>query len=138
MKYHGSVDYMGKTKRRGDVDDISTWTKYHKRLCATCRANCCTMPVEVKIPDLVRMGVITEFEADEPIKKLAAKLKKDGVVERLHFKEKIFTLVRFANHDCLYLDPTTRKCKIYKNRPDTCRNHPGVGPRPGFCPYEPK
>ena len=31
------------------------------------------MPVEVKIPDLVRMGVITEFEADEPIKKIAIK-----------------------------------------------------------------
>ena len=39
------------------------------------------MPVEVKIPDLVRMGVITEFEANKPIKKLAKKLKKDGVIE---------------------------------------------------------
>ena len=96
------------------------------------------MPVEVKIPDLVRMGVITEFEAKEPIKKLAKKLKKDGIIDHLYFKEQIFMLVRFANSDCLYLDLTSRKCKIYKNRPDTCRDHPRIGPRPGFCAYEPK
>ena len=125
-------------RRRGDVDEISTWTKHTQRHCSKCRANCCTMPVEVKIPDLVRMGVITEFEANEPIKKLAKKLKKDGVIEHLYFKEQIFMLVRFANKDCLYLDPTSRKCKIYKNRPDTCRDHPRIGSRPGFCAYEPK
>jgi Fe-S-cluster containining protein len=129
---------MGNKNRRGDVDEISTWTKHNQRLCSKCRANCCTMPVEVKIPDLVRMGVITEFEANEPIKKLAKKLKKDGVIEHLYFKEQIFMLVRFANKDCLYLDPTSRKCKIYKNRPDTCRDHPRIGSRPGFCAYEPK
>jgi len=84
------------------------------------------------------MDVITEFEAQEPIKKLAKKLKKNGVIERLNFKEQIFILVRFANNDCLYLDPISRKCKIYKNRPDTCRNHPRIGSRPGYCAYEPK
>ncbi len=96
------------------------------------------MPVEVKIPDLVRMGVITEFEAKEPIKKLAKKLKKDGVIEHFYFKKQIFTLVRFANNDCLYLDSTSRTCRIYKIRPDTCRNHPRIGSRPGFCAYEEK
>jgi len=96
------------------------------------------MPVEVKIPDLVRMGVITEFEANAPIKRLAKRLKKDGVIEHFYFKKQVFVLVRFANNDCLYLDPISRKCKIYKNRPDICRNHPRIGPRPGFCPYEPK
>jgi hypothetical protein len=74
-KYHGAVNYMGNRNGRVDVDEISTWTKYNQRLCLKCRANCCTMPVEVKMPDLVRMGVITEFEANEPIKKLAKKLR---------------------------------------------------------------
>jgi Fe-S-cluster containining protein len=129
---------MGNNNRRVDIDEISTWTKHKQRLCPTCRANCCTMPVEVKIPDLVRMGAISEFEANEPIKKIAKKLKKDGVIEHLYFKKQIFTLVRFANNDCLCLDPIRRKCKIYKKRPDTCRNHPRIGPRPGFCPYEKK
>jgi len=129
---------MGNDKRRVDVDEISTWTKHKQRLCATCSANCCTMPVEVKIPDLIRMGVVTEFEADEPIKKLAKKLKKDGVIGHLYFKEQIFMLVRLANTDCLYLDPRRRTCNIYNKRPRTCRNFPRIGPRPGFCPYEQK
>jgi uncharacterized protein len=129
---------MGDYRRQVDVDEISTWTKHKQRRCSTCRANCCTMPVEVKIPDLVRMGVISEFEADEPLKKIAKRLKKEGVVERLNFKEQVFTLVRFANNDCLYLDPASRRCNIYDRRPDTCRNHPRIGPRPGFCPYEKK
>jgi Fe-S-cluster containining protein len=121
-----------------DVNDISSWTKYKSQLCPECRANCCTMPVEVKVEDLVRMGAITAFDAEEPLKKLAKKLRKEGVVEHFNFKNQIFTLVRFANDDCLYLDHTSRRCRIYEKRPDTCRNHPLIGPRPGFCPYEQK
>ena len=32
-----------------DVDRCETWTRYKNGLCDTCAANCCTMPVEVKI-----------------------------------------------------------------------------------------
>lgn len=127
-----------KETTRVDVDDLSTWTRYKQQLCKKCRALCCTMPVEVKLSDLVRMGVITEFETREPVKLLVKKLKKAGVVERYSTKNQVFTLVRFANGDCLYLGDTTRQCRIYEKRPDTCRNHPLVGPRPGFCPFEPQ
>jgi Fe-S-cluster containining protein len=24
---------------------------------------------------------------------------------------------------------------VYEKRPNTCRLHPQVGPRPGYCPY---
>lgn len=119
-----------------DVDDTSTWTHYKRRLCQGCKALCCTLPVEVRLADLVRMGAITEFDAGEPARMLVKKLKKDGVVERYSTKKQLFTLVRFANGDCFYLDTTDRKCRIYGKRPDTCRNHPRVGPRPGFCPFE--
>ncbi len=130
---------MGKYKiHRIDMDDTSTWIPYNRRLCNGCRALCCTMPVEVKLADLIRMGVITEFEAGEPVKQLVRKLKKAGVVERYSSKNQVFTLVRLANNDCLYLEGISRKCRIYENRPDTCRNHPLVGPRPGYCPYEEK
>ena len=130
---------MGKYKnRRIDMGDTSTWIPYNRRLCSGCRALCCTMPVEVKLADLVRMGVITSFEAEEPIKTLTRRLKKKGVVERYSTKNQVFTLVRFASGDCLYLEGTSRKCRIYEKRPDTCRNHPLVGPRPGYCPYEEK
>ena len=123
-------------KSQVDVNDISTWTKYKQRLCSSCVANCCTMPVEVKLTDLVRMDAITSFEAEEPIKKLAKKLKKDGLIEHFNFKSQIFTIMRLANNDCLYLDNKSRRCAIYEKRPDTCRNHPIVGPSPGYCPYE--
>jgi len=119
-----------------DVDDLSAWTPYKQQKCKVCKALCCTMPVEVKLRDLVRMGAISEFEAGEPVKMLVKKLKKDGVVERYSTKNQVFTLARFANGDCLYLEGTDRQCRIYENRPDTCRNHPLVGPRPGFCPFE--
>ncbi len=121
-----------------DVNETSSWTKFRQRLCSECWANCCTMPVEVKLADLVRMDAITAFEAGEPIKKLAKKLKTEGIVEHFNYKNQIFTLVRFANNDCLYLDRISRRCKIYEKRPDTCRNHPLIGPRPGFCPFKQK
>ncbi|MFO6369419.1 YkgJ family cysteine cluster protein, partial [Pseudomonas aeruginosa] len=50
----------------------------------------------------------------------------------------ILTLTRMANGDCLYLDRKTRLCTIYARRPDTCRNHPRIGPRPGYCAYRPR
>jgi len=119
-----------------DVNELSTWTKYRKGLCDTCVANCCTMPVEVSISDLIRMEVLDSFEAEEPIKGIAKILKKQGIVEHFNFKNEIFTLVRFANHDCLYLDSKSRRCTIYTKRPETCRNHPQIGPKPNFCPYK--
>ncbi len=43
-----------------DINNPTTWVKYRKNLCRACRANCCTMPVEAKLADLVRMEVIDE------------------------------------------------------------------------------
>ncbi len=81
-----------------DVDRPATWTKYRNGLCDDCAANCCTMPVEVKLPDLVRLGLVDDFEAEqEPAKQIAKRL--------------------------------------YAQRPNTCRLHTQVGPRPGHCPY---
>ncbi len=35
-----------------DVDRPDTWTRYRAGLCSTCAANCCTMPLEVRLPDM--------------------------------------------------------------------------------------
>ena len=121
-----------------DIDEIATWAKYSAKLCNSCHATCCTLPVEVRLNDLVRMGIISEFDTKEPIKKIAKQLKKQGVIEHFNFKHSIFTLTRMANDDCLYLDSKSRRCTIYPLRPDTCRNHPHIGPHPGFCPYQPR
>ena len=119
-----------------DVDRPDTWTKYRSGLCDGCAANCCTMPVEVKLPDLVRLDLVDPFEAQhEPAKQIAKRLTKAGVIEHFNFKNSIYTLARRASGDCHYLDAVTRRCTVYEKRPNTCRLHPQVGPRPGHCPY---
>ena len=121
-----------------EIDRVETWTKYNKDMCTSCMSTCCTMPVEVRIADLIHLGVVDEFERGEPPKNIAKRLQKEGIVERFHQKSEIFTLVRMGNNDCLYLDRKTRLCTVYDLRPETCRNHPKIGPRPGFCAYKPK
>jgi len=121
-----------------ELDRIDTWIRYESNMCHSCASSCCTMPVEVRFNDLLRMGLVEEFERSEPRKSIAKRLQKEGIVERYNQKSEIFTLVRMANNDCLYLDRKTRLCTIYDMRPDTCRNHPKVGPRPGYCAFKPK
>lgn len=118
-----------------DLERTETWSKYRQSLCATCQGWCCRLPVEVRVDDLVRMGLIDAFEAEEPPKMLAKRLMKSGIIGHFNFKNSIFTLARRANDDCLYLDEQTRRCTIYERRPQTCRNHPAIGPRPGYCPF---
>ena len=119
-----------------NVDNCDTWTRYRSGLCNSCAANCCTMPVEVKLPDLVRLELVDPFEAEhEEPKTIAKRLLKAGLIEHFNFKNSIFTLSRRANGDCANLDAKTRRCNVYEKRPNTCRLHPQVGPKPGYCPY---
>jgi Fe-S-cluster containining protein len=119
-----------------NVDNCDTWTRYRSGLCNTCAANCCTMPVEVKLSDLVRLTLVDAFEAEhEEPKVIAKRLLKAGLIEHFNFKNSIFTLARRANGDCANLDAKTRRCTVYDKRPNTCRLHPQVGPKPGYCPY---
>ncbi|WP_028455101.1 YkgJ family cysteine cluster protein [Chitinilyticum litopenaei] len=121
------------------LERLDTWVKYRASLCSDCQATCCTMPVEVKVGDLVRMGVVAPFEAEhEAPKAIARRLEKAGIIEHFNFKQSIFTLARRANGDCRYLHAETRRCTIYEARPNTCRNHPKIGPRPGYCAYRNK
>jgi Fe-S-cluster containining protein len=121
-----------------DLERLDTWARYRSGLCQGCQASCCTLPVEVRLGDLIRIGLVDEFERGEPAKNIARRLQKDGVIERFNQKSGIFTLARMANNDCLFLDRKTRLCTIYDKRPDTCRNHPHIGPRPGYCAYRPR
>ncbi len=119
-----------------DVDRVETWTRYRNGLCDTCMANCCTMPVEIKLPDLVRLELVDPFEVEhEDPKQIAKRLIKAGVVLRFNSKFGLFTLARRANGDCTFLDAKTRRCTVYEQRPSTCRKHPQVGPKPNYCPY---
>ncbi|KYG66108.1 Fe-S-oxidoreductase [Bdellovibrio bacteriovorus] len=117
-----------------DVDRPSTWRPYKNGLCQGCSGSCCTMPVEIRLSDLIRLGVVTEDEAAGSVKKVAKRLTREGIITSYRQGTELFMLTQKANRDCLYLDSKTRLCTVYEKRPDTCRQFPAIGPRPGFCP----
>lgn len=96
------------------------------------------MPVEVKLSDLIRLGVTTEDEAQGSIKKLAKRLLRQGIVSSYRHGTELFMLTQKQGRDCYFLDSKTRLCTAYEKRPDVCRKFPEIGPRPGFCPSTPK
>ena len=88
-----------------DVDRTDTWTRYKTGMCDTCAANCCTMPLEVKLADLVLLNVVDAFEAEhEEPKQIAKRLSKAGLIEHFNFKNSIFTIARKSSGDCYFLD----------------------------------
>lgn len=123
---------------KADIDNTATWAKYSKKLCNRCSASCCSLPVEVKAADLIRMGLMDEFELQDELKQVARRLMKERLIEHFHAKSQTFTLARMASGDCIFLDGRSRRCSIYQQRPETCRNHPQVGPRSGYCPFRQK
>ncbi len=96
------------------------------------------MPLEVKMLDLVQLKWVDAFEAEnEAPKQIAKRLSKAGLIDHFNFKNSTFTIARRSTGDCYFLDAQSRRCTVYEIRPQTCRKHPQVGPKPGFCPYGP-
>ena len=120
-----------------DVDRPDSWTRYRAGLCASCAANCCTMPLEVQLSDLVRLGLVDAFEAEhEDPKRIAKRLQMTRLIDHFNHKHLLSTLARRADGDCQYLDARTRLGTVYEQRPETCRLHPQKkSPKPGWCPY---
>lgn len=123
-----------------DVDRPSTWKKFSgDELCHSCVANCCTMPVEVSLPDLVKLNLVTEDDIQNlTIRKIAKKLIKDKWVTSYRDGTGFFMLTQKSNRDCVFLNTQTRQCSVYELRPQVCRQFPSIGPRPTFCPYQKK
>ena len=121
-----------------DIERCETWSPWRKKLCDNCLSWCCRLPVEVRNSDLLRMGLIDSFEVDDAPKAIAKRLMKADIVAHVNLKEGIYTLAQHSSGDCLYLNRETRRCTIYESRPETCRNHPSIGPRPGFCAHVPR
>ena len=119
-----------------DVDRLDTWTRYRAGLCDTCAANCCTMPLEVQLSDLVRLELVDPFEAEhEEPRHIAKRLQKARLIDHFNHKNVVFTMARRASGDCHFLDPKTRRCTVYDQRPETCRLHPQKkSPKPGMAP----
>jgi Fe-S-cluster containining protein len=67
---------------------------------------------------------------------IAKRLQKARLIDHFNHKNVVFTMARRASGDCNFLDPTTRLCTVYDQRPDTCRLHPQKkSPKPGYCAY---
>lgn len=126
------------THARTDKDRPSTWIPYRQGYCAQCNASCCTMPVEVKLEDLIRLKVVTEDEALGSRRKMIKRLQKAGIVSTYREGTDLYQMQSRPNGDCQFLHPTTRLCQVYDQRPGVCREFPAIGPRPGFCPKNPK
>jgi Fe-S-cluster containining protein len=84
------------------------------------------------------MGLISEDEAQGSLKRAARRLADEGIVVSFRARTGLFILSQRQNGDCIFLGETDRLCTIYDKRPDTCRNFPEVGPRPGYCPAQRK
>ncbi len=121
-----------------NLDDPGTWRPYHKKLCSTCSAGCCTLVVEATGEDLVNLGFATLWDLQHGIKKLIKFLKKDGIIKRYNFKSGKFTLDQKSSGECIFLS-SNRQCTVYDKRPMVCREHPTeAGPRTGYCAYRPE
>ena len=123
---------------RVDLDKPSTWLLFKPTMCNGCAASCCKMPVDATVPDLVRMGVLSEDEAQWSARNIARKLIQDRVIVSYRASKMIFTIAQKSNRECVFLGDKTKLCTIYERRPDVCRRFPQVGPRPGYCPKNPK
>jgi Fe-S-cluster containining protein len=120
-----------------DFDKLSAWSKFRPSLCKRCYAACCRLPVEATPSDLVRLGVVQEDEISGSLKRIARRLQSEGVIRHFRASTGKFTISQTPGGDCIYLG-SDRRCMVYDQRPDVCRNFPNIGPRPGFCPaYHP-
>ena len=113
----------------------TTWVEYKKGMCEGCWGGCCTLPVEATVSDFVRMEILTQEESEMlSLKEISKKLEKLRLIQAFQPKQENFILTQRGGRDCMYLHEKTRLCTIYEKRPETCRNFPKIGPRPGFCP----
>lgn len=114
----------------------SAWTPFRQGLCNSCLATCCNgYAVEVSVQDLIRLGETTEAEAAAGLDRLGKRLQNKGVVSEYRKAQMVFVLQQKENGDCRYLN-RARKCRVYHQRPQICRDFPKIGPRPSYCPYK--
>ncbi len=126
-----------------DKNKPQTWRPFKPSLCRSCYATCCTMPLEVRLEDLVTMGLVSKEDlAEETNKKkihrIVKHLQKEGIVKTYRSSTGLFLMNSQPNGDCQFLDGQ-RHCLIYSKRPQVCRQFPeSMGLKLGHCPYQRK
>lgn len=120
-----------------DKDNPASWKKYTKNSCMTCAATCCSMPIEVRWEDLIRLGFLTEEDLLKPLEKIVARLKREKVITAYREESGLFAFRQTAEGKCRY--QVGNKCGIYEKRPLVCRAFPTqMGWRHGYCPQKPR
>jgi aryl-alcohol dehydrogenase-like predicted oxidoreductase len=125
-----------------NVDQCDTWTRYRAGLCDQCQANCCTMPLEVALSDLVRLGWVDAFEAEQvDPARIAKRLQKARQVERYNAKAERYTLARraapMAIASTCTRSPAAARCTNSGPTPAACtRSSAARGP--GTAPLGPR
>ncbi|MFQ5731672.1 MAG: YkgJ family cysteine cluster protein [Planctomycetaceae bacterium] len=97
------------------ADPETPW--YHAGLkfrCTQC-GHCCTGTPGFVWVDDEEIAAIAEY-LDKPL----------GEIRLMHVRPHArgISLTEFANGDCTFLDPKTRRCRIYPVRPRQCRTWP--------------
>ena len=108
----------------------ATWVRYKPSLCKGCWAGCCTLPVQVSPEDLFHMGYLRADQVEGPLKRIANRLRREGIIQSYNARKRTFTLQQKNGHDCIFLDED-RLCTIYEKRPYICRRFPETSARPG-------
>ena len=67
-----------RSNQPSDVERPSTWFSHRKQLCRQCVGSCCSLLVEVRVADQVRMEALHPYVADEPAKQISRRLRRDG------------------------------------------------------------
>jgi len=120
-----------------DIVRPKSWVKYNPKNCKSCMAGCCTLPLRVDSEDLYHMGFLKAEEVNGPLKKIAQRLIKQGIIKSFDTRRELFMVRRHKNNDCIFLNEQ-RQCTIYDRRPFVCRSFPEYSARPGFCPNQKK
>jgi len=105
---------MPKDKPQRHADEAPWYRDGLRFECTQC-GNCCTGAP----------GVV--WVTDDEIERIAEHLEKPlGEIRLMHTRPYRggVSLTEFANGDCTFLDPETRRCRIYPVRPKQCRNWP--------------
>lgn len=117
------------------LDHLNRWTKYKKGLCRDCQASCCYMPVELTLEESFQLLEMDDFVKELSEKEQLKLVLANEAIKRYTPSTKKLTLAVHPDGRCWFLDAKSKQCTRYDLRPSTCRQHPQVGPRPGFCAY---
>ncbi len=89
--------------------------------CEKCPAYCCTYAhIPVAESDLKRIAKHFELDLETARKRFTKQGDEDHPMVMRHRADEHFGTA------CQFLDETTRRCTIYKARPQTCRDYPGT------------